>query len=103
MKKLFKVVDTKDKMQKPLESFENKLEAKKFRDEKNKDSDYMRFRVCRGKEHWRRESFVNSKNVEAETPKKVKNERKKAKRDAAKEHKSVLVEPERSGENQPAG
>lgn len=83
MKKLFKVVNTGDPQQKTLETFVNKQDAKVFRDGKNKDENYMRFRVCRGPDHWRGESFVKSKKSKVDTPKKVKEDR-KSRRTAAK-------------------
>ena len=85
MKELFKVVNTADTVQKTLKSFENKKDAKVFRDNLNEKETYMRFRVCRGKHHWRGESFVISKNVKAEIPLEVKEERNKAKKAAQDE------------------
>lgn len=111
MKELFKVVNTADSVQKTLQAFENKQDAKAFRNKKNEGETYMRFRVCRGKHHWKGESFVKSKNVKAEAPLEVKEERKKikdAEQDAEqdvkrKENQRVLVEPRSSDQDQAAG
>lgn len=99
MKKLFKVVNTGDKFQQTLEVFEKKPAAKVFRDKLNEKETYMRFRVCRGPDHWRGESFVNSKNVEAESPvraegRKLKaKERKKKERDEKQNEKREIDRP----------
>ena len=62
-KQLFKVVDTsKGDKSKALAIFENKQDAKAFRDEKNADSKINPFRVGRGKQHWRGESFPGMSN-----------------------------------------
>lgn len=114
MKKLFKVVNTSDKLQKTLEVFEKKPDAKVYRDKLNEKETYMRFRVCRGPDHWRGESFVNSKNIEAESPvrveeKKVKaKERNKKERDAKRKEKAnedygPVAQPGSSGQNQAIG
>lgn len=57
MKALFKVVDTSKKSIPTIETFGSKGKAKGLRNKLNKDSDIKPFRVSRGEDHWKGESF----------------------------------------------
>lgn len=75
MKRLFKVVDTL-MVNFKSDYFENKQDAKKLRNELNEKAQIKSYRIARGPDHWKKETFPKiSKNTE----KKIERTKKRAK------------------------